>query len=125
MSAIKVAVVGAGKMGGAIVRRLHAQGFEVSIWDRTRKKAEALGVARVVDSPAAATRAADVVLSILTGPQAVREVYFGKGGVLEGAAGKVLVEMSTAGPEIEQELAKAASLAGATLIEAPVIGSSQ
>src|SRR5437868_5855140 len=98
MSAIKVAVLGAGKMGGAIVRRLHAQGFEVSIWDRTRKKAEALGVARVVDSPAAAARAADVVLSILTGPQAVREVYFGKGGVLEGAAGKTLIEMSTAGP---------------------------
>src|SRR5881275_3125215 len=123
MSAIKVAVLGAGKMGGAIVRRLHAQGFEVSIWDRTRKKAEALGVARVVDSPAAAARAADVVLSILTGPQAVREVYFGKGGVLEGAAGKTLIEMSTAGPESAQDLAKAASLAGATLIEAPVIGS--
>jgi len=123
MSAIKVAVLGAGKMGGAIVRRLHAQGFEVSIWDRTRKKAEALGVARVVDSPAAATRAADVVLSILTGPQAVREVYFGKGGVLEGAAGKTLVEMSTAGPDSAQELARAAALKGATLIEAPVIGS--
>jgi len=123
MSEIKVAVLGAGKMGGAIVRRLQAQGFEVSIWDRTRKKAEALGVARVVDSPAAAARSADLVLSILTGPQAVREVYFGKGGVLEGAAGKTLVEMSTAGPEIEQELAKAAASMGATLIEAPVIGS--
>jgi 3-hydroxyisobutyrate dehydrogenase len=123
MPEIKVAVLGAGKMGGAIVRRLHARGFDVSVWDRTRSKAEALRVARVADSPAAATRAADVVLSILTGPQAVRDVYFGKGGVGEGAAGKTLVEMSTAGPDIQQELAKAAALKGATMIEAPVIGS--
>ena len=123
MSEIKVAVLGAGKMGGAIVRRLQTQGFEVSVWDRTRNKAEALRAASVADSPAAAARAADVVLSILTGPQAVREVYFGKGGVLEGAAGKTLVEMSTAGPDIQQELAKAAASRGATLIEAPVIGS--
>jgi|SRR5256885_2931752 len=123
MSEIKVAVMGAGKMGGAIVRRLKSQGFDVSVWDRTRRYAEALGVARVADSPAAAARAADVVLSILTGPQAVRDVYFGRGGVLEGAAGKTLVEMSTAGPGIEQELARAAPLNGATLIEAPVIGS--
>ena len=123
MSEIKVAVMGAGKMGGAIVRRLKSQGFDVSVWDRTRRYAEALGVARVADSPAAAARAADVVLSILTGPQAVRDVYFGRGGVLEGAAGKTLVEMSTAGPGVEQELARAAPLNGATLIEAPVIGS--
>jgi 3-hydroxyisobutyrate dehydrogenase-like beta-hydroxyacid dehydrogenase len=74
MPELKVAVMGAGKMGGAIVRRLNARGFEVSVWDRTRSKAEALRAARVVDSPADAARSADVVLSILTGPQAVRDV---------------------------------------------------
>lgn len=46
MPELKVAVMGAGKMGGAIVRRLNAQGFEVPVWDRTRSKAEALRVAR-------------------------------------------------------------------------------
>jgi 3-hydroxyisobutyrate dehydrogenase-like beta-hydroxyacid dehydrogenase len=110
-------------MGGAIARRLKARGFEISVWDRTRSKAEALDVGRVADSPAAATREADVVVSMVTGPQAVRRVYFGPAGVFEASAKKTIVEMSTAGPAIAQELVNAARLHGARLIEAPVMGS--
>src|SRR5205085_2313778 len=51
------------------------------------------------------------------------EIYFGPAGVFEAAAGKILVEMSTTGPGIGQELADAASEKGATLIQAPVMGS--
>jgi 3-hydroxyisobutyrate dehydrogenase-like beta-hydroxyacid dehydrogenase len=119
----RVAVLGTGKMGGSIARRLKAGGFQISVWDRTRSKAEALDVGRVAGSPADAVRDADVVLSSLTGPEAVREVYFGRAGVLEAAAGKTVVEMSTTGPAIGQELAKAASANGMKLIEAPVMGS--
>jgi 3-hydroxyisobutyrate dehydrogenase len=110
-------------MGGAIARRLNTGGFQVSVWDRTKSKAEALDVGRVADSPADAVREAEVVVSMVTGPQAVREVYFGSAGVFEAAAQKTIVEMSTAGPGIAQELADAAVLKGASLIEAPVIGS--
>jgi 3-hydroxyisobutyrate dehydrogenase len=110
-------------MGGAIARRLKTGGFQVSVWDRTRRKAEALNVGRVAASPADATREAEVVISMVTGPQAVRDVYFGPAGVFEAAANKTIVEMSTAGPDIAQELATAAKLNGATLIEAPVMGS--
>jgi 3-hydroxyisobutyrate dehydrogenase len=110
-------------MGGAIARRLNAGGLQVSVWDRTRSKAEALGVGRVADSPADAVREAEVVVSMVTGPQAVREVYFGLAGVFEAAARKTIVEMSTAGPGVAQELADAAARTGASLIEAPVIGS--
>jgi 3-hydroxyisobutyrate dehydrogenase-like beta-hydroxyacid dehydrogenase len=55
----------------------------------------------------------------------VREVYFGRGGVFEAAAQKTItiVEMSTAGPGVTQELAKAAERNGARVIEAPVLGS--
>jgi 3-hydroxyisobutyrate dehydrogenase-like beta-hydroxyacid dehydrogenase len=119
----RVAVLGTGKMGGAIARRLKTGGFQVAVWDRTKSKAEALGVGRVADSPADAIRDAEVVVSMVTGPQALREVYFGTGGVFEAAAGKTIVEMSTAGPAAAQELANAAELNGARLIEAPVIGS--
>jgi 3-hydroxyisobutyrate dehydrogenase-like beta-hydroxyacid dehydrogenase len=77
----------------------------------------------VADSPADATRAADLVISMVTGPQAVREVYFGRGGVFEASAGKTIVEMSTAGPGIAHELQTAAELHGAKLIAAPVMGS--
>jgi len=110
-------------MGGAIARRLKTSGFEVSVWDRKKSKAEALDVGRVAGSPADAVRGAEVAISSVTGPQAVREVYFGPAGVLEAAAGKTLVEMSTTGPAIGRELAGAASRKGAKLIEAPVMGS--
>jgi 3-hydroxyisobutyrate dehydrogenase-like beta-hydroxyacid dehydrogenase len=119
----RVAVLGTGKMGGAIARRLKTGGFEVSVWDRNKSKAEALDVGRVAESPAEAVRDAEVAISMVTGPQAVREVYFGKAGVFETAAGKVLVEMSTTGPAIGQELAAAATQKGAKLIQAPVMGS--
>ena len=119
----RVAVLGTGKMGGAIARRLKTGGFEVSVWDRKKGKAEALGVGRVADSPADAVRDAEVVVSMVTGPQAVREVYFGPAGVFQAAAGKTLVEMSTTGPAIGQELATAASQKGAKLVQAPVMGS--
>ena len=119
----RVAVLGAGKMGGAIAQRLKTGAFEVSVWDRRKSRAEALNVGRVADSPADATRDADVVVSMVTGPQAVHEVFFGAAGVFEAAASKTIVEMSTAGPDAAEELAGAAARKGARLIEAPVIGS--
>jgi 3-hydroxyisobutyrate dehydrogenase-like beta-hydroxyacid dehydrogenase len=110
-------------MGGAIARRLKKGGFDISVWDRTRSKAEALGVGRVADSPADAARGADVVISMVTGPQAVRDVYFGENGVFQASASKTIVDMSTTGPGIAHELQSGADLNGARLIEAPVIGS--
>jgi 3-hydroxyisobutyrate dehydrogenase-like beta-hydroxyacid dehydrogenase len=119
----RVAVLGTGKMGGAIARRLKTGGFEVSVWDRQKSKAQALDVGRVAASPGDAVRGAEVAISSVTGPQAVRDIYFGPAGVLEAAAGKTLVEMSTAGPAVARELVGAASQKGARLIQAPVMGS--
>lgn len=119
----RVAVLGSGKMGGAIARRLKKGGFQMSVWDRTKSKAEALGVGPVADSPADATRNADVVISMVTGPQAVRDVYFSENGVFQASSNKTIVDMSTTGPGIAEELARAAEFNGARLIEAPVIGS--
>ena len=119
----KVAVLGTGKMGGAIARRLKSGGFDISVWDRTRSKAEALHVGLVVDSPAEAAREADVLVTMVTGPQALREVYFGPTGVFAAGTEITIVDMSTVGPAAAQELADAAERRGAKLVEAPVIGS--
>lgn len=119
----KVAVLGTGKMGAAIARRLKSGGFDVSVWDRTRSKAEALEVGPVVDSPADAARQADVLVSMVTGPQALRDVYFGPSGVFAAATEATIIDMSTVGPAAARELADAAELRGAKLVEAPVIGS--
>jgi 3-hydroxyisobutyrate dehydrogenase-like beta-hydroxyacid dehydrogenase len=118
-----VAILGTGKMGGAMARRLAGSGFEVTLWDRTPSKAKALQVGRVAATPVEAARAADVVLSSLTNDAAVRNVYFGDDGVLLGAAGKLLIDTSTAGPTIAEELAREAQANSARLLTAPVVGS--
>jgi 3-hydroxyisobutyrate dehydrogenase-like beta-hydroxyacid dehydrogenase len=58
-----VAVLGTGKMGLAIAGRLAGAGYDLTLWDRTRSRAEALGHGRVAASPAAASRDAAVVIS--------------------------------------------------------------
>ncbi|MEA2684580.1 MAG: hypothetical protein QOK05_2908 [Chloroflexota bacterium] len=118
----RVAVLGTGKMGGAMARRLSAEGFPVTVWNRTQAKAEALGVGSVATSPAQAARDADVIISMVTGPQAIRDIYLDR-GVLAAAAGKTIVEMSTAGPGATAMLADAAAERGVTMVDAPVMGS--
>src|SRR5260370_36815674 len=61
----RVAVLGTGKMGGAIARRLKTGGFNVSVWDRKKSKAEALDVGRVAEAPADAVGDAEVVVIIV------------------------------------------------------------
>lgn len=102
-------------MGAPIARRLAAAGFELALWNRTPEKARALGVGGVEESPGAAAAGAEVVLSIFTDAAAVREVY----RRLEPGEGQVFVEMSTAGPEVLDELAERF----AHLVAAPIVGS--
>ena len=83
----RVAVLGTGRMGGAIARRLAASGFDVTVWDRTSAKAQTLNVGRVALTPAEAIRDADIVISSLTNATAVRDVYLGPRGAFETPAG--------------------------------------
>jgi 3-hydroxyisobutyrate dehydrogenase-like beta-hydroxyacid dehydrogenase len=76
---MRVAIIGTGKMGGAMARRLKSQGHELTLWNRTRERAAALGVGSVASTPAEATRDAEVVISMLTDAGAVRAAYLGEG----------------------------------------------
>lgn len=116
---MNVALLGTGKMGTAIARRLAGAGFEVTLWNRTREKVNAVGVGAVAPTAREAAAGADVVLSILFGPDSVREVY----ATLEPQQGQVFVEMSTAGPEIADEIAARLEASGADLVVAPILGS--
>jgi len=88
-----------------------------------KEQGGALQVGPVVDSPADAARGADVLVSMVTGPQALRDVYLGPSGVFAAGKETTIVDMSTVGPAAARELADAAELHGAKLVEAPVIGS--
>src|SRR4051794_9466409 len=117
-----VAVLGTGKMGSAIATRLSASGFDVVLWNRTRSKAQALGFGVVAETPAAAARKADFVISSLTGPDAVLAAYLGPDGALTAGPGRHFVEMSTAGTDLVAQLAAHVVAAGGTLIDAPILG---
>jgi 3-hydroxyisobutyrate dehydrogenase len=119
----RVAILGTGKMGGAMARRLAASGFDLTLWNRTPDKAQQLHVGRVAATPAEAARDADIVVTSLTNDAAVRAVYLGEAGVLSSAAGKLLIDTSTAGPHVADELGREAQATGARLLEAPVVGS--
>ena len=120
---MRVAIIGTGKMGGAMARRLKAQGYELTLWNRTRERAEALGVGKVVSNPAEAAQDAEVVISMLTDAAAVRAAYLGEGGAAHAARNQVFVEMSTAGPDVSKEIGPRLEGAGAQYVEAPVLGS--
>jgi 3-hydroxyisobutyrate dehydrogenase-like beta-hydroxyacid dehydrogenase len=120
---MRVAILGTGKMGGAMARRLASAGHELTLWNRTRERAEALGVGKVVATPAEAAQNADVVISMLTDANAVRGAYLGDGGAVKAAQRQVFVDMSTAGPDISKELAPLIERTGSQFVEAPVLGS--
>jgi 3-hydroxyisobutyrate dehydrogenase-like beta-hydroxyacid dehydrogenase len=120
---MNVAILGTGKMGGAIAQRLNAEGHDLTLWNRTRQRAEALGLGRVAANPAEAVENADVVISILTDADAIRAAYLGQGGAVAAARNQVFVEMSTAGPDVVKELQPAIERAGAKFVECPVLGS--
>jgi 3-hydroxyisobutyrate dehydrogenase len=118
-----VAFCGLGQMGLPMARRLVDAGHEVHAWNRTRTKAESLAGATVAGSPADAASRAEVVITMLATPEAVRQVVAGDGGVAGAMRpGATLIEMSTIGPEVVHELSSALP-PGVTMIDAPVLGS--
>ena len=118
----RVAILGTGRMGSALARRLAGAGLEPTLWNRTRARAEQVGVGRVVATPADAVGDAEVVITSLTCADAVRTAYGGPAGALAGARGQVFVEMSTSGPEVLAELEPQLAATRSTLVDAPIIG---
>lgn len=118
----RVAILGTGRMGSALARRLDGAGLEPTLWNRTRARAEQVGVGRVVATSADAVRDAEVVITSLTGPDAVRAAYRGPVGALAAAHGQVFVEMSTSGPGLLAELEPPLAATGSTLVDAPIVG---
>ncbi len=122
---MKIGIAGVGRMGAAIAMRLLACHHSVSVWNRTREKAQALFSAGA--APTATARAladaSDIVISVLTDAAAIDATYRGADGLLEGGVrGKLFIDMSTVRPEVEKALAASVTAKGASLIECPVGG---
>ncbi len=126
-SALSVAVVGLGRMGGAMARRFAAAGHPLTLWNRDAIKAETVAAdtgGLVAGSPAEAVSASDVVVSSLADDVALKEVYLGAGGVVEGiGAGSIAVDTSTVAPETVIEVGVRVDESGAGFLDCPVSGS--
>jgi 3-hydroxyisobutyrate dehydrogenase-like beta-hydroxyacid dehydrogenase len=105
---IVVAVVGLGGMGSRMAARLLDAGYEVVVWNRSSEKASPLierGAVGAVTSADAAGRA-DVLITMVADPAALRAVTEGPGGVAARAgASLTVIEMSTVGPAAVARLA--------------------
>jgi 3-hydroxyisobutyrate dehydrogenase-like beta-hydroxyacid dehydrogenase/ADP-ribose pyrophosphatase YjhB (NUDIX family) len=120
-----VAWIGLGAMGAPMARRLVASGHAVRVWNRTRRRADALVAdgAAAAASPADAARDADVAVTMVADAEALRAVVLGPDGLAAGMrADATLIEMSTVGPAAMARL-RALLPAGAGVLDAPVIGS--
>jgi len=121
-----VAILGLGTMGSGMAANLLKAGFPLSVYNRTRTKAQPLidAGARSASTPAEAVKDASVIISMLADDTASREVWLGENGALAAAKKTaILVESSTVSPAWIAELAKQAEQRGLDLLDAPVTGS--
>jgi 3-hydroxyisobutyrate dehydrogenase len=119
---MRVAFLGLGRMGRLMAAHVVRAGHETTVWNRTAGKADelvALG-AREATSVADAVGGAEVVVTMLFGPDAVRAVL---AEVFEHATdGTLVIESSTIGPEVARELGEQAAAKGLRFVDAPVLG---
>lgn len=122
---MKIAFLGLGSMGLPMARHLLQAGHKLTVYNRTRARADQLKHLDVVvaDSPAAAARGADVLITMVADDPALEEVMLGEHGALEALPrGAIHVSMSTIGPALSRWLAERHATAGQTLVAAPVFG---
>jgi len=122
-----VAVIGTGRMGGAMAGTIRRAGFETVVWNRDPSKAERVAAtcgADVAATPAEAAAAADVVVSSLADDAALQTVYLEPNGVVDGIRPDALaVDTSTVDPGTVERVGAAVDAAGAAFLDCPVSGS--
>src|SRR5260370_30167656 len=130
MNAIKqkpyVAFCGLGLMGSGMAHCLHAAGFPLTVYNRSREKTKpfAQAGARVAATAREAAERAGVLISMVSDDNPSRSLWMGGSGALAGAArGAVCIESSTVTVSWVHELAANAARCGCDFLDAPVTGS--
>lgn len=130
---MRIALIGAGRMGVPMGRRLLRSGHELTVSDRAPAAVRALvssvpaapgaPAARAAGSPAEAATGAELTLVSLPTPSVVESVLLGPGGALAAcASGSLLLDMSTGPPDLARRLAAAGASQGVAVLDAPVSG---
>jgi 3-hydroxyisobutyrate dehydrogenase len=121
----RIGWIGTGVMGRWMCQHLMTKGYQATVYNRTREKAQPLIEAGAgwADSPKAVAERSDVIFAIVGFPKDVREVFLGTHGALAGSkAGAILVDMTTSEPSLAIEIHQAAKAKGVGSVDAPVSG---
>jgi len=115
---MRIAFIGTGVMGAPMARHLAAAGHNVTVYNRTRAKAEATGLA-VADTPAAAAQGADAVVTCVGNDTDLEQVTLGSDGAFAAMRDDaVFIDHTTVSAAIAERLAAARAL----VVDAPVSG---
>ena len=120
----RLGFIGLGSMGSAMVERLLAAGYPVTVFDTSRAVVDAaVGPgAQAAADVGEVCRASDIVLMSLPNPDIVRRVALGPDGVADAGGARVLIDLSTTGPKVSAEVAEALAGVGIAFVDAPVSG---
>ena len=121
----KVAFVGTGIMGSAIAGHILDAGYDLTVNNRTKEKAEGLLArgAKWADTPAEAAKDADVVFTMVGYPNDVEDVYLATDGLIRAARkGAWLVDLTTSSPQLARDIHDAAEVEDKHAFDCPVTG---
>ena len=127
MKAHRLGWIGIGRMGYAMAERLAKAGCDITVWNRTRAKAEPLAKsgAKVADS-LAELAACDIVFTMVSTGKDVKEVLFGANGVgAKGKMPKIVVDSTSISLEESAEIRDKLGKLGVKLLAAPVSGNAK
>ncbi|MFP3156263.1 NAD(P)-dependent oxidoreductase [Lachnospiraceae bacterium ZAX-1] len=122
----KIGWIGLGNMGSPMSQNLVKAGNEVTVWNRTKAKADAAitAGAKWADTPKEATKDAEIVFTMISDGPTLHHVVLGSDGVLESLkAGQIVIDMSTVAPAESETVNEAIEAKGAKLLRCPVTGS--
>src|SRR6266568_4168553 len=122
---MRVGFIGLGNMGLPLARHLLQAGHKLSVYNRTRARADRLKPLDpvIADSPSAAARGAEVLVTMVADDPALEAVLLGEQGALAALpTGAIHVSMSTISPGLARRLAERHRAAGHTYVAAPVFG---
>lgn len=120
---MKIAWIGLGIMGYEMASHLINAGYELSVYNRTYQKSERLkGKAKLATTISEVVKDADIIFTMVSLPEDVRQVYFEDGILDHAKAGAICVDMTTSSPSLAQKIHQAASSKGLHTCDAPVSG---
>ncbi len=121
----KIGFIGIGVMGESMARNIMKKGFDVSVYTRTKSKADKIVSegAKWCDSVKECSADADAIITIVGYPKDVEEVYLGENGIISSAKkGAYVIDMTTTSPRLSEKIFKVAAESGIKALDAPVSG---